>query len=202
MTWVKVCGLSTHEALSAAEAAGADAVGFVLVPSSPRVVTAAVAARLAAASVIDTYVLTSDVEPDDGLALLADLGVTGVQPYGEAHHAFAEAALASGYRVLFPVPVSDGADLDPGGVPTGAIPLFDRSESGKPGGTGRTFDWNVLTEREPPYVVAGGLGPDNVADLVGSFRPWGVDASSRLESSPGIKDVDSIRAFVRAAKDA
>jgi len=202
VTWVKVCGLSTHETVRAAEESGADAVGFVLVPSSPRVVTLALAGELIEASSADSYVLTLDVGVAEGVEILRELDATGVQPYGEGRRAFAEAALHAGFKVLYPIPVSGQTPPDAKAVPAGAVPLFDHSDPDALGGTGRTFAWSALNGAPQPYVAAGGLSPDNVRDLVRSFAPWGVDASSGLEISPGVKDVHTIRAFVKAAKQA
>lgn len=202
MTWVKVCGLSTHGSVRAAEDAGADAVGFNLVPTSLRVVTRELAAELIEASSVDTFVLTLDVDPIRGVAMLRDMGATGVQPYGAGRLALSEAVIEAGFSVLYPLRVSEHGLPDTSAVPAGAVPLFDHAEAGALGGTGRTFDWSALQDALSPYVVAGGLGPDNVGDLVRTVHPWGVDASSGLESSPGVKDVDTIRAFVEAAKTA
>jgi phosphoribosylanthranilate isomerase len=80
--------------------------------------------------------------------------------------------------------------------------LFDTAVSGLHGGTGTAFDWSLLAEVHDPFVLAGGLGPDNVAEAIAVIRPFGVDASSRLEVAPGIKDPDSIRAFIKEAKSA
>ena len=88
-------------------------------------------------------------------------------------------------------------DLDV--VPLGQTPLLDAYDAGRHGGTGTPFDWGLVSTNRP-YVLAGGLGPDNVAEAVASAAPWGVDASSGLESSPGVKDPARIRAFVEGAK--
>ena len=77
------------------------------------------------------------------------------------------------------------------------LPLLD---SDSIGGTGTTFDWSWLDGLDRPFVLAGGLGPDNVAAAVERVRPWGVDASSGLESAPGVKDLAKVAAFVNKAK--
>jgi phosphoribosylanthranilate isomerase len=87
-------------------------------------------------------------------------------------------------------------------LPWGQVLLLDSGVPGRHGGTGITFDW-VLARRAPrPFVLAGGLGPDNVAAAIGTCRPEGVDAASHLESSPGHKDAGKIRAFCQAARAA
>jgi phosphoribosylanthranilate isomerase len=99
---------------------------------------------------------------------------------------------------LYPVPVHDRVDLN--GVSEGQIPLIDTYHPIAHGGTGARFDWGLAADLDRRYVLAGGLGPDNVSEAVRLLAPWGVDASSGLESSPGIKDPELIRTFVERAK--
>jgi phosphoribosylanthranilate isomerase len=94
------------------------------------------------------------------------------------------------------------ADLDLTSIPDDQIPLLDTAVEGLLGGTGRRFDAGLLPVIDRDWVMAGGLGPDNVAETIRELRPWGVDASSRLESSPGHKDPELIAAFVQEAKNA
>jgi phosphoribosylanthranilate isomerase len=202
MTWVKVCGITTVEARDAAVEAGADALGFVLVEGSPRRVDVATAAAMIRDTPIPTYVLVDEPDPSLAFVVVEASGATGIQPYGPTAAAAAAMGLARGYDVLFPIPVPvDGLDGEPL-VPDGAMPLFDTAAPDRHGGTGRTFDWSSLDGVGGPFVLAGGLGPDNVAAAIEAVRPWGVDASSRLESVPGVKDPDTIRAFVARAKTA
>lgn len=200
MTWVKVCGLRRPEEVGAAISAGADAVGFVSVPGSPRYVDLDEVRLLASGVGAMRVLLTADLTPAGLVAALRRTGVDAAQPYGLDRIEAAKAAMEAGYSVLFPVRVGErGSVADP---PSGTIPLFDTRGRGSYGGTGETFDWSILAEREEEYVVAGGLGPDNVARLVASLHPWGVDASSRLESAPGVKDLGKVSAFVEEAKKA
>ncbi len=202
MTWVKVCGITTVEARDAAVEAGADALGFVLVEGSPRWVDVQTAAALIRDTPIRTYVLVDGPDPSLALALAEASAASGIQPYGPMAATAAAMGLARGYDVLFPVPVPvDGLDAE-ALVPDGAMVLFDTAAPDRHGGTGRTFDWSSLEGVDRPFVLAGGLGPDNVAAAIEAVRPWGVDASSRLESVPGVKDPDTIRAFVTRAKAA
>jgi phosphoribosylanthranilate isomerase len=197
MTWVKVCGMTRVEDVTAAVEAGADAVGIVLIPSSPRFVPRERAAELvAAAGGVRRVMLTVDLAPGDLSGLLEETGADGIQPYGVEASAVATAAMAAGVFVLRPVPVGIGLDL-PG--PGEGIPLLDAAGPAL-GGTGLRFDWDLATGIDVPWVLAGGLGPDNVAEAVARVRPWGVDASSGLEEAPGIKDHGRVATFVREAK--
>jgi phosphoribosylanthranilate isomerase len=199
MTWVKVCGLTRVADVTAAVEAGADAVGIVLIASSPRFVPREGAAELvAAAGGVRRVVLTIDLAPDELEPLLEETGADGIQPYGAHAAAVAAAATAAGVFVLRPVPVGIGLDL-PG--PGEGIPLLDAAGPAL-GGTGRRFDWDLATGIGVRWVLAGGLGPDNVAEAIAVARPWGVDASTGLEEAPGIKDHGRVAAFVREAKRA
>ncbi len=104
MTWVKICGLSKARDIRAAEDAGADAVGLVLVPESPRVVSADQAAALASAATVETFLLLRDTTPSEMLDLASFIGVTGIQPYGDGVDEVIDAALRAGLQVLYPIP--------------------------------------------------------------------------------------------------
>ncbi len=198
MTWVKVCGLRRQEEVEAAVDAGADAVGFVAVPGTPRFVDLERVASLASGVPVRRVLLTVDLSPEEVLDVVDRTGVDGLQPYGVNAVAAAAAAIAAGLMVLQPIRLGENGEASP--VLAGAIPLFDARGRDRYGGTGETFDWGLLDGRRGDYVVAGGLGPDNVGDLVRRVRPWGVDASSRLESAPGVKDLGKVAAFVEEAK--
>ncbi len=200
MTWVKVCGLTRRGDVEAAVAAGADAVGFVIAPESPRCTDPAAVAELAAGIDVVRVLVTVDLEPAALIEAVAVAGVDGVQPHGRHSDLAATTARDLGLFVLRPVAVRDFLDLP--ALPSEVIPLLDTYRPGRHGGTGETFDWE-LAERVPgPFVMAGGLGPDNVAAAVRAVQPWGVDASSRLEAAIGIKDHGKVTAFVREAKQA
>jgi len=195
MTWVKVCGLSRPEEVEAAVTAGADAIGFVFYEASPRNVSPALARSLGEPAGVMTVAVTVDLDADS-LLHLADLaGVRAVQPHGVHAAIAAAAAVEAGLAVLRPLPVDGPVDLS--GVSGDELPLLD---SDSIGGTGRVFDWSWLEGLDRPFVLAGGLGPDNVAGAIERVSPWGVDASSRLESTPGVKDLSKVAAFVKRAK--
>lgn len=198
MTWVKVCGMRTVSDLEAAAEAGADAVGLVLVDGSPRRLTVAEASRLAGATALPAVILTADTSPDRLLELVEQVGASGVQPYGEDSSRAAEAAGEAGAFVLRPVRARGPVNLER--FPENQTPLLDAYSPDRLGGTGRTVPVEWLPPEGARYVLAGGLDPRNVAGAVARYRPWGVDASSGLESSPGVKDPARIIDFVRNAK--
>ncbi len=197
MTWVKVCGLSRPEEVEAAVAAGADAIGFVFYAPSPRNLEPLVARRLGDGVGVLTVAVTVGLDADSLLHLAEVAGVGAVQPHGDHADEAASAAVTAGLAVLRPVTVTQPVDL--AGVPQDELPLLD---SDSIGGSGTAFDWSWIEGLNRPFVLAGGLGPDNVSDAISRVGPWGVDASSRLESAPGIKDLARVTAFVRAAKGA
>ena len=199
MIWVKVCGVRRLADVRSAEEAGADAVGLVVAPS-PRRLHPEEAARLAAATFLETFLVTVDATPDELLDLAGLTTVSGVQPHGAHAAAAAAAAAGVGLRVLLPVAAGPGLRLD--GIPSGQIPLVDSAGDEIHGGTGEEWDRRTFPAVDRPWVMAGGLGPGNVAAAVAELAPWGVDASSRLESSVGVKDPDLIKAYVKEAKSA
>lgn len=198
MTWVKVCGMRAAADVEAAAEAGADALGLNLIPGTPRYLEVDDAARLASLSRVPSVILTLDARPHELVELLERVGAAGAQPYGDHAPDAARAAATAGAFVLRPHRVRGPVDL--GTIPTGQTGLLDGYSPDGLGGTGR----QVAPEWLPPpgshYVLAGGLSPSNVAEAVSRHRPWGVDASSGLESAYGVKDPARIRSFVRNAK--
>ena len=199
MVWVKVCGLSTPADLEAAWEAGADAFGMVLAAGTPRCITVGNARYLADSSPIPGVLVTVDQTPGDLIELAERVGARGVQPHGRHGAEAAEAAARHGLTVLRPVKVgAERVSLD--GVPPSQIPILDTADSRRHGGTGRSFDYDKVPPIRRKWVLAGGLAPHNVAGAVNRLQPWGVDASSHLESSLGVKDPALIRSFVKEAK--
>jgi phosphoribosylanthranilate isomerase len=198
LTWVKVCGLTRPQDVRAAEAAGADALGFVLVPSSPRLITIDQAADLIKLTELPAFVLTKDLSPADLIATALATGATGVQPYGRHASEAAQSATDAGLSVLRPV--DPGEDL--ASIPGDQYPLFDSKNRAGKGTGGRMVDPSWLPNGGRDYVLAGGLTPENVAGVISRSHPWGVDVSSGVESRPGAKDKGLIRLFVDAAHNA
>ncbi|HEX7100274.1 MAG TPA: phosphoribosylanthranilate isomerase [Acidimicrobiia bacterium] len=195
--FVKVCGLGTPEDVEAAADAGADAVGFVFWEPSPRHHDLQTIRRLAGASPVTTVLVTVDLDSQELLAAATQAGVDAVQPHGRHSGVAAAAARRFGLGVIQPV----RAGQEPPPETPNELLLIDTPHATLPGGTGETFDWDAIAHLERRFLLAGGLDPDNVADAVQRVRPFGVDASSGLESSPGVKDPARIRDFVKVAKE-
>lgn len=197
MTWVKVCGLTNKSDVAAAVAAGADAVGFVNVPASPRFVNVEDAADLALHIAAETILLTLDRTAAEVLEILRSTTFSGVQLYGEHRLDAARAVVKAGYLALYPVPPKSGTDYEE--IP--GLPLLDTPSRQRLGGTGEVFDWSLASGISRDFVLAGGLGPHNVAEAIAQARPWGVDASSQLERAPGHKDHGMVADFIKKAKE-
>jgi phosphoribosylanthranilate isomerase len=172
--------------------AGADAIGFVIAPHSVRKVSPERARILAEGVSVIKVLVTMDLEP--GMLVEAAAGMDAVQPHGAHAVAAAAAARTAGLVVLRPVPMNATTDLSV--VPEDQIPLLDSEQPG----TGVPFDWKLVNGSRRRFVLAGGLGPDNVAEAIRAMHPWGVDASSGLETEPGRKDPVLIKRFVEEAK--
>jgi len=216
-TRVKICGLRDETALDAALEAGADLVGFVLFPKSPRNVSLAEAAALVAHARAKgrAETVTLLVDPDDDLvAQVAETVRPDIlQLHGSEPPERAEAIRQrTGLRVMKAVPVSEPAEVEaaldylaPGG---GAdLILFDAKPPVRadalPGGNGLAFDWHILAPAHGrEFALAGGLTPENVAAAIALTGAAIVDVSSGVESRPGEKDPALIRHFLQAAKAA
>ncbi len=191
---VKICGITNREDLRAAVGAGATAVGFNFFPRSPRYVTpeqAAALAREVPAGILKVGVFVNE-SAERIAAVAAKVGLEVAQLHGDC-------GAPTGLRIWRAAAV--GPDFDPTSLPAAGAEalLLDAPAGSLYGGTGRTFDWSRAEGLPFRIVLAGGLGPDNVAEAVRRLRPWGVDACSRLESAPGRKDPEKVRAFVQAA---
>jgi phosphoribosylanthranilate isomerase len=206
---VKICGITKPEDAQCAVEAGADALGFVFWYMSPRKVEPARAAEIAHAlprSVLRIGVFVDT--PRAEMARIADeVGLDMLQLHGEESP---EALADLPRRVIKAVRVGKGFKADDALRFAGAAAgiLVDTRLPGEtqlPGGTGVPFDWSLvagLARRVPFLMLAGGLGPDNVADAIRAVRPHAVDVSSGVEGLPGRKDPEKIRAFVAAARTA
>lgn len=206
---VKVCGCNSAEAVDAAMGAEADYVGLVFFPPSPRNVTPADAAALAQRMGSRIGKVGLFVDPDDGLLTegIAAGRLEVVQLHGsETPERAAQVRARFGLPVWKVISVSSAADVARAGdYRTAAdLILFDAKtpKGGLPGGMGLAFDWSLLAAARPPlpWGLAGGLSADNVADAIRATGAPLVDASSSLESAPGVKDAGKIRAFVQAAR--
>jgi phosphoribosylanthranilate isomerase len=207
---VKICGLSTPDTLDVALAAGADMVGFVFFPPSPRHISLETARDLGRQVKGRALKVALTVDADD--ATLANIVETLRPDLLQLHGKESVARLrdikqALGVPLMKVLAIETTADLAPlaGYAAVADRILFDaRAPKGatRPGGLGTAFDWHVLDnlDLKLPFMVSGGLTADNVADAIRVTRAGGVDVSSGVERAPGIKDPDMIRAFIRAAR--
>jgi phosphoribosylanthranilate isomerase len=207
---VKICGLTTPDALDAALEAGADWVGFVFFPPSPRHLGLE-AARTLAARVkgrAGIAALTVDANDETLLDIVAALKPDLLQLHGtETPDRVVAVRTRYGRPVMKALPVAGRDDLAPVRLYAKVADrlLFDArapKEATRPGGLGRAFDWTLLRGLDPgvPFMLSGGLDPDNVAEALRITGAPGVDVSSGVEHVPGVKDPGRIRAFIQAAR--
>jgi len=190
---VKICGITRREDAIAAVEAGASAIGFNFWPQSPRFVPAVAAREIGSRLNILKVGIFVDETPElvRETASIAELDV--VQLYGsQATDRYLPFRVWRACKVDPSWSAREIADCDAEAV------LLDGPTPGK----GAAFDWTIARELSQRLILAGGLGTDNVAEAIRQVRPWGVDACSRLEKLPGIKDHERVRRFVEAALSA
>ncbi|WIM06593.1 MAG: phosphoribosylanthranilate isomerase [Candidatus Nitricoxidivorans perseverans] len=202
-TRIKICGITREEDLDAALAAGADAIGFVFYPKSPRALTPLRAARLAerVPPFVSRVGLFVNEDDDTVAATLEIVPLEVLQFHGD------EDAV---YCAEFGKPWIKAARVRPGldlvefarSFSSAQALLLDAHVEGY-GGAGQTFDWSLIPNELPlPMILSGGLTAENVGDAIRRLHPWAVDVSSGVESAKGIKDAARIAAFVAAVKSA
>ena len=201
-TRVKICGVTrVEDALLACEL-GADAIGMVMTPSSPRCVSIeqARAIRDALPAFVDAVVLSHDLSAERVRAVIGDVRPDLVQFHGSEDAAFCE---SFGMRYIKAVGMDGDVDVQAVAAahPHAAGFVLDGHPPGQQGGRGRTFDWSRIPRGlGRPVLLAGGLNPVNVGDAIRVVRPWAVDLASGVEASPGIKDAEKMRAFFAAVR--
>jgi phosphoribosylanthranilate isomerase len=209
---IKICGLKTPEALEVALDSGADLVGFVFFGPSPRNVS------LEAARMLEGHVagragkvaLTVNASDSQLYDIVEALKPDMLQLHGtEPAERVAVVRSRFGLPVMKALPIAVRADLSPIRLYAKVADrlIFDArapQDATRPGGLGKPFDWSLLQGIDIgiPYMLSGGLTVENVAEAIRITRAPGVDVSSGVESSPGVKDADKIRAFIRAAREA
>lgn len=214
---IKICGLKTPVSVDCAIEAGADMLGFVFHPKSPRYLTPDSAAALAKQVAARAHCVALVVDADDGLltALRSTLAPDFWQFHGkEAIERTRDVRAAFGLPVMKAVGVAEAGDLaaiSAYAAVADRILLDAKPPKGAayPGGHGKVFDWQILSALPPdlPFMLSGGLTPENVADAIRIIRGMGlnligVDVSSGVESAPGVKDLGKIRAFIAEAREA
>ena len=209
---IKICGLKTADALDAALDAGADLVGFVFFPPSPRHLALADARALGAQVKARAAKVALTVDADDATldAIVDALAPDMLQLHGrETVERVAAVRQRYGLPVMKAIPVERAADVAEAGRYAGAADrlLFDARaprEATRPGGLGTPFDWRLLENLDVdiPFMLSGGLGARNVADALAITQAQAVDVSSGVERAPGEKDPELIRQFIRTARAA
>jgi phosphoribosylanthranilate isomerase len=209
---VKICGVSSAAAADAAVRAGAEFVGLVFHPQSPRRVLAEQAAQLAGRlrGRVRIVALLSDPKDED-----VDLAVAAAKPdflqlHGrETPERVSDLRARFGKPVIKAIAVADASDVAIASKyeRVADMLLFDAKVSGsasRPGGHGNAFDWQLLRGRtfRRPWLLAGGLTVENVARAIRAAEPNGVDVSSGVETAPGVKDSEMIRAFIASVRAA
>lgn len=213
-TDVKICGLSTPETVTAALAAGADLVGFVFFPKSPRNVSTATAKELARIARGKAKIVALIVDAEDALIdeITSEVAPDFFQAHGgETPERIAEINRRSGRPVIKAIKIKSDADVAQAKAyeTTAALILYDAKapetlKNALPGGNGIAFDWTLVGSGKAlaSFILSGGLNPGNVAEAVKVTGAGIVDVSSGVEKSPGIKDITLIREFIAAAKGA
>lgn len=195
---VKICGITRVEDAQAAVAAGADALGFVFYPPSPRHVTVAQAAELvrAVSPFVTTVGLFVDPTPEDVRTVLAQVPLDLLQFHGDEPEAFCVQFGRPWIKALRMRPELD-VIAAMAAWPQAQGFLLDAWHPQLAGGTGETFAWDRFPRQSAkPLILAGGLTPDNVAEAVRCCQPYAVDVSGGVEQSKGIKNASLIRAFI------
>ncbi len=214
---IKICGLKTEESVTCAVEAGADMLGLNFHPKSPRYVTPERAAMLAMLARGRSAIVALAVDPTDATLseLLSTLSPDLWQFHGqETYERIRDVRAVYGLPVMKAVGVAEAADL-PSVAAYARVSdriLLDAKppkDAAYPGGHGKVFDWSILAglPRDLPFLLSGGLTPENVGAAIRTIRGMGlnlagVDVSSGVESAPGVKDLGKIRAFIAAAREA
>lgn len=202
MTKIKICGIKTVNDALAAMDAGADLIGFNFYPKSPRCIDVgkcrdimSVMRKYGHITYVGVFVNAPVAEIR---ATLDTCGLNLAQLHGDEPPEMVQSFYGQAFKAFRGIP----EDLN--GFAREDVPalLVDASVKGAYGGTGMTADWKGAMELARSYLLllAGGLTPNNVAEAVRRVRPWGVDVASGVESSPGVKDVGKMKAFVQAVK--
>jgi phosphoribosylanthranilate isomerase len=200
---IKFCGITSLDDAKRAVEAGAWALGVILFPGSPRRCALPDAERIAAtlrrqAEVCGVFVNA----PLDEVTGIADgIGLTLVQLHGDEGPSYcAEVARRTGAKVIKAARVRGRADINALEAFHTDFHLLDAHQPGRYGGTGETFDWELVRRRrtDTPFILSGGLTPDNVAEAVEATHPFAVDTASGTEARPGVKDPEKLRAFAAA----
>ena len=201
-TRIKVCGIcSVDDALDAIEA-GVDAIGMVFYEKSPRHISLEQASAITAA--VPPFVTTVGLFVDSDVQfiekVISQAGIDLLQFHGDEEESFCSRFGRPYIKALRMTQQTNVQDFCKS-YHTAKGLLIDSFTPGIPGGTGKTFDWNLIPAEIPlPVILAGGLNSDNVIEALSQVKPWAVDVSSGVEESPGKKNLRKIRQFVQAVE--
>ena len=203
--WIKICGITCNSDATAAADLGADAIGLVFYPRSPRAVTVDKVAGIVDGLTdrIDTVALFVDPTEEQVRDVLATNSISLLQFHGQEPEEFCK---SFDVPYLKAVAVKDYASIAKviEDYPTARMILLDSYSKKAPGGTGITFDWkiaeSVSAASAKKIVVAGGLNPENVQAAIQQINPFGIDVSSGVEKSHGMKDLSKLKAFIEGAR--
>lgn len=204
MIRVKICGLTRADEALAAARAGADAIGLVFHPASPRAVSVTVARQLVDAlpPFVSSVGLFVDADPAVVEDTLRRCPLDLLQFHGDESPAYCR-AFGRPYLKAIRVRADMDVAAEMARYPDARGILLDAFVAAAPGGTGQRFDWTLIPrEAQVPIILAGGLSPDNVAEAVRQVRPYAVDVSSGVENAPGRKDPDLVRRFIEHSRRA
>lgn len=209
MTRVKICGITNQKDALIAVAAGADLLGFVFYPKSPRCVepeqvkriTEAVRGASFSVCFVGVFV---DEKPDRIHRIVSDCALEYVQLHGTERPEIVTGLMEKEIKVIKAFRIRDRASLVGIERYQATAYLLDAYVPGRPGGTGHSFDWKlaVAAKVHGPLILAGGLTPENVAEAVCTVRPWGVDVASGVEAAAGRKDAGKLQRLIAAVNTA
>ncbi len=205
MIRVKICGITNVADALCAQRQGADAIGFVFA-KSPRQVDAGTVKKIVGFTgpLIATIGVFVDESVERMLKIADRCRLSGIQLHGDERAGTTERLQRNGFRVIRALRVGDPSELKKIKDASADAILFDTSDAGRFGGTGRVFDWACLEKLkiQRPWIVSGGLNPVNVKRLLSLLEPYGVDVSSGVEKAPGKKNEKLVKEFIRNAKSA
>lgn len=203
MVKVKICGITNLEDARQAITSGADALGFVFYSGSPRAVSVEQVREIVAElpPLVTLIGLFVNERPEQIERIVRDCKLHLAQLHGDEPPELLQSLGCPAFKALR---VKDGASVAGHAAFEGPALLLDAWSPDHFGGTGESFDWQLAAgvARERPLILAGGLTPFNVAEAVRRVKPYAVDVSSGVETRPGKKDPELVRAFIRSAKEA
>ncbi len=202
-TRVKICGMTRRQDADFAAESGADAIGLVFYPPSPRAISIAQAEDIVSGIAPFVSVVGLFVDPEKELVsqCLDALPIDIIQFHGDESPAFCEQFDKPYIKAVRMKPGTDLKQITEAHREASGF-LLDAYQPGLPGGTGKTFDWSLIADIDRPVILAGGLNAGNVQQAIQQVRPFAVDVSGGVESEKGIKSHDKISAFMREVANA